>query len=829
MNNLKLSLRFLRRDWRSGELWLLILSLLMAVSVSTAIALFSERLQLALGRQVAEVMGADMVIRSPYPLSEEVNSVIADQPLDQTTVIEFPTVVMANDEMQMVAAKAVMDNYPLRGHIRIANEPFATDRIASEVPAPGEAWLEPRLFSLLNVKPGDKVHVGYAELTITRAITLETDRGGDFYSFSPRLLFNLQDLDQTGVIQPGSRVRWKRLLAGEQRDLQQLQTVVAPLLTNNERLSLAEENREDLRGSVVRLRQFLGLGSQAACLLAGVAVAISSRRFAERRFDAIAIMRCIGAKQKQVMRLLTGELILIALLVTLPGVALGWLLQEGLVQLLQGVLPAWLPKPGWMPMLVGGATGVITLIGFGLAPLLRLQQVTPLRVLRRELTPAATGTWTVYSLSIAAMVLLLWYHTGQFMMTLGITLAGAIVLVLIILAIKACLRFAHDRLSQYSLPLRWRLGLKRLSLEQGQTSAQLLAFSLTFMAMAVVLLLRTDLLERWQQQLPENTPNYFALNIQTAEVESFKHFLADNSIDRSQLFPIVRGRLTHINDIPAREAVPAEQRGHNSLNRELSLTWSETCPEANELIAGQWWQENTTDELSIEMSLVEHLGVGIGDKLTFSISGQNVTATVTSLRRADWESFRPNFYVIFPEKALSQLPATWLNSFYLPKDQRLLLNDLVKEFPTVTLLDLDAVISQVQVMLKQSTLAVEAMLLALLLAGLLVLAAAIESSLDARLHEGALIRSLGGARQQLIKLQVGEFIVLGFLAGTVAVMGAELCSWWLQQYVFESGWIPAFWLWLALPVTGALFIGFTGWLGVRRVIKQSPMAVLSTV
>lgn len=829
MNNTRLSLRFLLRDWRSGELWLLVLSLLMAVSISTAIAIFSERLQLALGRQVAEVMGADMMIRSSSPLSEPAQELLNAQPLKQARVLEFPTVVLAGDEMQMVAAKAVPANYPLRGHMRIADQPFGEDRIASDIPEPSEAWLEPRLFSLLGVAIGDSVQVGEADLVITKAITLETDRGGDFYSFSPRLMFNLQDVPATNVIQPGSRVRWKQLIAGESRDLKAFQNRVKPLLESDERLSMAEDNREDLRNSVVRLKQFLGLGSLAAILLAGVAVAMSSRRFAERRFDSIAVMRCLGATQQQVMHLLVGELFFVALLIAVPGVMIGWLLQSGVVQMLKGVLPAWLPEAGFMPMLVGGATGVITLIGFGLAPLLRLQQVTPLRVLRRDLTPAPPKTWLVYVFSLGAMILLLWYHTGQFMMTLGITLAGALILTLISLGVRAGLGVVHKRLLQNSLPLQWRLGLKRLSQEQGQTTAQLLAFSLTFMAMAIVLLLRTDLLERWQEQLPEDTPNYFALNIQPSEVDDFRRFLKENDIERTRIYPIVRGRLTHINGMPAREAVPADQRNHNSLNRELSLTWSDEYPEANELVAGEWWQEGDEPELSVEMSIVSHLGVGIGDELTFSVSGEDVTARITSLRKADWESFRPNFYMIFPERTLGHLPASWLNSFYLSPDRRQLLNNLVQTFPTVTLLDLDAVISQVQGMVRQSTLAVEAMLLSLLLAGLLVLASAIESSLDARLHEGALVRSLGGTRRQLLRMQVGEFVVLGALSGLIAATGTELCNWWLHLYVFEMSWQPALWLWLTLPLSGAVFIGLSGWLGVRRVILESPMMVLSTV
>ena len=829
MNASRLSLRFLLRDWRSGELWLLVLSLLMAVSVSTAIAIFSERLQLALGRQVAEVMGADMMIRSSSPLSDKVQTVLDAQPLQQAQILEFPTVVLAGDEMQMVAAKAVPENYPLRGHVRIADQPFARDRIAAEVPAPGEAWLEPRLLSLLGVKIGDSLEVGETHLVVTKVITLETDRGGNFYSLAPRLMFNLADVPATNVIQPGSRVSWKTLIAGESRDLKAFQSQVKPLLDSSERLSMAEDNRQDLRNSVVRLKQFLGLASLAAILLAGVAVAMSSRRFAERRFDAIAVMRCVGASQQLVMKILVGELLLVAVLVAVPGVVLGWLLQAGVLQLLKGVLPAWLPEAGHMPMLVGGTTGIITLVGFGFAPLLRLSEVTPLRVLRRDLTPAPPGTWLVYGLSLGAMIALLWYHTGQLLTTAGITLAGALILVLISLCVKVGLGFMHKRLLRHSLPLQWRLGLKRLSQERGQTTAQMLAFSLIFMSMAIVLLLRTELLERWQQQLPEGTPNYFALNVQPSEIDSFRRFLKERQIDRSEVYPIVRGRLTYINGVPAKEAVSEDQRNHNSLNRELSLTWSNELPEGNQLVEGQWWQTGNDSELSVEMSIVKHLGVALGDQLTFSISGRDVTATITSLRRADWESFRPNFYMIFPKRTLGDMPASWLSSFYLSPDRRLLLNEFVQTFPTVTLLDLDAIISQVQSMVQQSTLAVEAMLIALFLAGLLVTASAIESSLDARLHEGALIRSLGGTRQQLLRLQVGEFVVLGLLSGFIAAVGTELCNWWLQSYVFEMSWRPAVWLWLALPLTGGSLIGVSGWLGVRRVVRQSPMGVLNAV
>ena len=829
LSNIRLAWRFMLRDWRSGELWLLILSLLMAVSVSTAIAIFSERLQLALGRQVAEVMGADMMIRSPRPLSDELAKVVSQQPVERATILEFPSVVIAGEEMQLISAKAVTDNYPLRGHIRVSDQPFEQDHVAEDTPNPGEVWLEPRLFPLLGVEIGDSLQLGEAEFQIAKVITLETDRGSSFYSLSPRLMFNMADLDRTGIIQPGSRVSWKTLIAGEQSELNAFNEAVTPLLSESERLSSAVENREDLRSSVNLLKQFLGLGSMAAMLLAGIAVAMSSRRFAERRFDGIAVMRCMGAQQKQVMRIFIGELLLIALLVAIPGVLIGWLLQTGVVKILEGVLPAWLPEAGVMPMVVGGFTGVVTLAGFGLAPLLSLKDVTPLRVLRRDLMPAVAGTWLVYALSLSAMFVLLWYHTGQLMMAVGLVIGITLILLLISAGVKLGLSRVQKRVNGKPVSLTWRLGLNRLLQEQSQTASQLIAFSLTLMAMALVLIVRTDLLERWQQQLPVDTPNYFAVNIQTHEVDQFQSFLSDQSIQATKLHPMVRGRLVRINDVPAEETLTEEQRKHNSLHRELNMTWDDTAPPAGIIAEGEWWQPGTDDEVSIEAEFAEDLGLEVGDKLTFLIGGTEVNVTVTSIRQVQWESFQPNFYAHLPEAALKNFPATWLNSFYLGNSQKVLLNDLVRQFPTVSLLDLDAVISQVKVMLEQSILAVEAMLFALLLAGLLVLAASIEASLDSRLREGALIRSLGGTRKQLMTMQVGEFVLIGAISGVVAVLGTELCSWWLNVQVFELPWQPAWWLWFALPTASSLLIGLSGWLGVRRVFNQSPGLVLKEV
>lgn len=824
-----LSWRFLQRDWRSGELWLLVSALLLAVSVSTAIAVFSDRLQVALGRQVAEVMGGDVVIRSPYPVDKAILYAAEERNVASSTVIEFPSVVMAMDKMQMVSVKGVDNSYPLRGHIRTAAEPEGEDAITTDTPKPGTVWLEPRLFTLLDVEIGGQLMLGNRWLTIERAITLETDRGGDFYSLSPRVMFNLADLASTEIVQPGSRVNWKVLFAGELNDVDNFSQWATPQLKEHEKLEGANDSSRQLRHSVERLRQFLGLASIAAMLLAGVAIAMASQRFAQRRFDNVAVMRCLGAHRNDALTVLLGELLLLAIIIAPLGALLGWLLQEGVVQLLHGILPAWMPQARWLPLAVGSFTGVMTLLGFGLAPLLQLHDVSPLRVLKRDMSPTPASSWLVYTLSLGSVFLLLWYHTGEAVMALILAATSALMLLLISAAIQLGLRYIEQRGRIQQLPVYARTGVKRIVQGRGKTAAQLLSFTLTFIAMAVVLILRTDLISRWQQQMPDDMHNFFAMNIQTHQLDSYQQVLDEYGIDHGYIYPMVRGRLVQINGTPAQDAVPADEKDSHTLNRELNMTWSAELPEGNRVVDGEWWPEGATQGVSVEQELAERFALSVGDTLTFNIGGVMVTQPILSIRSLQWESFRPNFFMVFAPSVLDDFSATWLNSFKLEQEDKWVLGSIVRELPTVTLLDFDAIIQQVQTMLGQSTVAVEAMLAALLVAGLLVMVAVIESSIDERLQEGALIRSLGGSKRQLLLMQIGEFVLFGLLSGLLAAAGAELCSYLLSGFVFEMAWQPVWWVWYALPLSGAFVLGGVGWLGIRRVINQSPMTVLKAL
>ena len=818
-NLLYLALRQSSRELRGGSLGLLLVAMWLAVTVSTGIALLGDRLQQGMNSQAAEVLGGDLIIKASREISADVLSIASKSNLAHTRVLEFPTVVIAGDSMQMVSAKAVGARYPLRGWLRTSSEPFAEDAKTMDVPAPGEVWLEPRLFPLLNVNPGDTLLLGEKTLTITRAITYESDRGGDFYSFSPRALFNMADVPATGVVQPGSRVSWKYLFAGNEKELQTFRQQIEPLLDVGQTLRSTMDDSPSVGRSVERLRQFLGLSSIVTVLLAGVAVALSARRFAERHFDTVALLRCFGASQQTVMWLFVMQLLVVAVMAIFPGLLTGWLAHQGILLLLGSILPPWLPEPGWEPWMLGVATGLVMLPGFALPPLIQLQRVTPLRVLRRDVQPLPAAAWLVYGISLLALIVLLRVYTGGWVVALGMVAGGAVVLMGAAVLLNGLVRLLTGLLGRApSVPLR--LAVSRLVRQRSLSYAQLLGFSLTFMAMALVIMLRVDLLDRWQSQLPVDAPNQFAMNINPDDVDNFSRFLEQNNIPGSQLYPVIRGRLTKINGLVALDTVE-----DHALERELNLTWSDHLPEQNTLKSGRWWNEGAEGEVSVEYELAERLGLELGDRLTFDINGQQVEVTVTSLREVQWENFRPNFYMVLPEAALTTLPATWLNSFYLPEDKKTILNNLLQSYPSMTLLDMDSVISRVRLLISQAAAAVNYMLLAVLGAGLLVLLAAIEASLDERRREGALLRTLGARTAKLRQIQVMEFVVLGGISGLLGMLGAEICSYFLYQNVFKLEWTLSLWLWW-LPVAAAFITGLTGWAGTRSVRRAPPLVTL---
>ena len=561
-------------------------------------------------------------------------------------------------------------------------------------------------------------------------------------------------------------------------------------------------------------------------LLAGVAVALSAARFAARRFDASALLRCLGLSRNQALGLFSLQLALLGLGASLIGALLGWLAQHGLFYLLQDLLPTQIPAGGLWPALAGIATGLVALAGFALPPLAALGRVPPLRVLRRDLLPVPASSWLVYGAALFALGLIMWRLSLDLQLTFALLGGGLVAALLLGGLLLLGLQSLRRLLVRSSL--HWRLGLGQLLRHPLAAAGQALAFGLILLAMSLIALLRGELLDTWQDQLPEQAPNHFALNVLPADKEAFAARLAELSPHPAPLYPIVPGRLTMINGEPVRQIVSKESQGERAVRRDLSLTWAADLPEGNQLLAGTWWSASTTDDLpgvSVESELAESLQLKLGDRLRFNVGGLDRDVRVSNLREVDWNSFQPNFYMIFEPGTLQDLPVTYLTSFYLPAQQERQLVKLSRAFPAVTLLQVEALLAQLRSILAQVTLAIEFVLLFVLAAGLAVLFAGLQATLDERIRQGALLRALGAERKLLVKARRTEFALLGAISGLLAAIGCELISFLLYRFAFDLTWHAHPWL-LLLPLIGALLVGGAGVLGTRRALNVSPLTVL---
>ncbi len=821
-----LALRQLLRDARASEVRVLFFALLVAVAASTAIGYFGARLNGAMQLRASEFLAADLVLQGSSAAQAAQIDAGTSRGLTHARVVEFTSVVAADAGIQLSSIKAIDPAYPLRGQLRSAATPYGSETPGGW-PAAGEAWVEARLLAALGLTLGDSIDVGMKTLRMTRVLTYEPDRAGNFYSLTPRVLMNIADLDATGVIQPGSRVTYRDLWRGEPDTLVQYRQAVEKDLAANQRLLDTRDGNRQIGGALGRAERYLNMASLVAVLLAGVAVALSASRYAARRLDASALLRCLGLSRHQALGLYSLQLAMLGLVAALAGALLGWLAQLGLFALLQGLLPSTVPPGGIAPALAGIGTGLVALAGFALPPLAALGRVPPLRVLRRDLLPVPPSSWLVYGAALFALGLIMWRLSLDLLLTFALLGGGLIAALLLGGLLLLGLRSLRRLL--VGSPLPWRLGLGQLLRHPLAAAGQALAFGLILLAMALVALLRAELLDNWQAQLPKDAPNHFALNILPDEREPFAQRLREVNATSAPLYPVIPGRLTHINDQPVQQLVSKESTGDRAVQRDLSLTWAADLPQGNALSEGDWWQTPPPTDgppaVSVEAELAASLKLKLGDLLTFDIGGEHRQARVSSLRTVHWDSFQPNFYMIFQPGTLQGLPATYLTSFYLAPGHDTDVVALSRAFPAVTILQVDALLGQLRSILAQVTLAVEYVLLFVLAAGLAVLFAGLQATLDERIRQGALLRALGAGRALLVKARRIEFGLLGAASGLLAALGCELITWALYRYAFDLHWAPHPWL-LVLPVLGAVLVGGAGVFGTRRALNATPLSVL---
>ncbi len=830
MNRLFLAVRLLAREARSGELTILILALIIAVTSSTAISLFADRLQRTMTNQAADFLAADLVISSPQKLPPEWHGKAAKFLLKQAQTAEFSSVLIENDEMLLAGIKAVSSTYPLRGHLKTTDSDYRQQQIVRHGPEQGSAWVEKRVLSALKMKLGDMLTVGEKPLKITKIITYEPDKRGDLYSLSPRVMINNADLEATRVIQPGSHVHYYFQFSGAAEQLLQFKRWIKPKLNPSQRVMDIHEDRPQLGSALERAERYLGLSSIVVILISGVAIAMATRRYTERHFNTTAMLRCLGCRQNEILWLYLYQFMILGIFASALGCLAGWLAQTYLFHLLANLLPPQVANPGWIAIIFGFVTGIVILFGFALPPILRLKRVPPLRVLRRDLLPLPTSAWAVYGLAMIVITALIWRYTQDIKMTATILGVGLLLIIVLGMIIWGLLTVSLPLIPHLSLNFRFALqGLLRN--QQGSVS-QMLAFSITLVAMILTFTVRTDLIDDWQKKLPENAPNHFALNIFADQLRAFQQDLLKNKISGSQFYPVVRGRLTEINGIPVQQIVSKDSQAENATHRDLSLTWTEQIPEDNRIVAGKWWDTlNAKGKplVSIEQKLAKSLDVKLGDILTFTIGSQRMKATIASIRKVQWDTMKPNFYIIFPAGILDTYAHTFITSFFLPDQKKNLLNTLLKSYPSITILEVDLILKQFKTILNQLTQAINYLLYFALLAGFMVLFAAVISTLDARIYDGAIMRTLGANRKFLNATHLLEFVLLGFFSGVIALIISEGVIFAIYSYVLHLEYHFNVELWLVIPGMAALVVGGAGYWGVRKVVNQPPNVVLRDI
>ena len=839
---LKLSLRMTARDWRAGELRFLLIALIVAVASLSAVGFFIDRMRSSLNRDAHQLLGADLLVNADQPLRPAWRAEAERRGLILADTVTFPSMAQAGQgeqsNAQLASIKAVSARYPLRGQLKItaSAQDAGEGRGAktAQTPAPGTVWVDPNILSGLKTTIGATLTLGDKAFTITQLIAAEPDRGPSFANFAPRVMLSMADLAATGLVDNGSRVTYRMLVAApSNNDLARVNDYEAWLKNRiaidgvkGVRIESLENGRPEMRATLDRADRFLSLVGLLSAMLAAVAVAMAARRFMLRHLDACAMLRFLGLSQNQVSAMYLIEFVLVGLAGSVLGVLVGFGAHFVLLQLIGSFITTDLPPVSALPALQGIATGMLLLVGFALPPVLQLRNVPHNRVIRREQAPPRAMALATYGLGVCAFVALLLWQAGDVqlaMLTAAGFLGGFALFALAgwlgLLSLRR-LRGAIDHQS-------WRFAVTALQRRPGATIIQVVSLALGLMALLLLTVVRGDLMTAWRSATPADAPNRFVINIMPDQKEPVEQRLGAARVKDVVLYPMIRGRLTAINGNAINAANYPDDNARRQVDRELNLSTMKDMQPSNQLVAGKWYSDAPGQaEASVEQGIAKSLKLKLGDVMRFDVAGQIVEARVTSLRKLEWGSMRANFFVIINPRAMAAMPQTYMTAFRLPPADSALTNALTREFPNLTVIDVSGIIGQLQEVLDQVVTAVEFLFLFTLASGVLVLYAALMGSQDERTREAGLLRALGATRKQLSQAQWIEFSLVGGLSGMLAASGAAALGWALATYQFKFEWSFSPVVWLAGLAVGVACAIAGGWLGLRNVLKQPPLQTL---
>ncbi|HEX5792301.1 MAG TPA: FtsX-like permease family protein [Rheinheimera sp.] len=808
--------RLFWRELRRGELWVIGFALFLAVGSVVSLSGITQSVKGALVQRSAQFSAADRVLGSSQPFDAAIIAQAEQLNLQTARQMRFDSMLFAADVMQLATIKAVDEHYPLRGKLQLKRS--TTINTGQDITLRrGEVYFEARLFDLLHLSVGDKVELGMSSLVVGGVIVNEPDAPLSVFGGAPRVLMHLDDVAATQIVQPGSRIAYRYMFAGADADLTQFESQMQSQLTAHQRWQ--KMDRESAIGSALqRAERFLLLAGLLGIVLAACAAAVAAGRYSQRHTQAVAVIKALGATTGQIRLIYGSHLMLVVLFSLITGVIAGQLAIQAVQWGIQYYLGDYRAEFSWRPVWLGSLTCGICALLFAARPMWRLASTAAIDVLKR---PAASMTLDKLQLVVGAVAIwaLMWLFSGELILSIGLFLLCAAFAGLLMAFAAVLVKLAKPVAAGQSSARK--LALANLRRRLWANSFQLITFSLAIFLALLLYFLRAELIGQWQRQIPPGAPNQFLVNITEQQRTTLNQFAAEHQLEPGQYYPVVRGRLVSINDEQLLQEATKEDRSEQrvGIGRELNLTWLSAIPDNNQITEGDWFSSDATAQVSVEAEIAQRLEIRLGDQLAFSVGGRQLSATVSSIRKVDWNSLQPNFYMILSPDLLADFPATYITAFYLQPERNLLLNQLARLMPTVTVISVDNIIAQVNDIIAQVTIALSFILIIICFAAALVLVAQVQATLEQREQELAILRTLGARHSFLRNALLLEFALLGAMAGLFATVLAEAMLLIVQQRVFNLPFTLHYHLWWLGPTLGVVLVTALSWWQLKRLLR----------